>query len=192
MSFVVAVAGVSLAGPAAASGGKRSAKACSTSATPTATKYNRTPAGSGPWRVPLDPCNYEARANGFTSVHYDDCVYWAAEKRPDVFYGAVNKYGYKVAPYGAWNVAIDAKKAGYSVTRAPKVGDIAAWKPNALMGRTADSWYNASSGGHVAYVEAVSGSLIRISDMGSVGADGGYTFDLAYSPATHFIHKKRS
>ena len=191
ISVPVAVACIGLAAPAEAATVHKGTKACSASATPPATKYNRTPAGSGPWQVPLDPCNYEARANGYSSVEYDDCVYWAAEKRPDVFYGPVNKYGYKVAPYGAWNIAIDAKKAGYSVNHAPKVGDIAAWKSDAMMGQSPgdSTWYQASSGGHVAYVEAVSGDVITISETGHGTDDGGYTFDLTYTSAGYFIHK---
>lgn len=141
--------------------------------------------------MPLDPCNYEARANGDSSVPYNDCVYWPAEKRPDVFYGAVNKYGYKTAPYGAWNVEIDAKKAGYSVNSVPQVGDIAAWKPNARMGQAPDTggWYTASSGGHLSYVEAVDGSTVTLSETGHGDNSGGYTFNLIYSSGTYFIHK---
>src|SRR5690242_19865786 len=119
LAISVAIACIGLAAPAAAAPTHKAGKSCTTSATPRVNKYNRTPAGPGPWHVPLDPCNYEARANGFTSVDYTDCVYWPAEKRPDVFYGAVNKYGYKRAPYGAWNVAIDAKKWGYPVDHNP-------------------------------------------------------------------------
>jgi surface antigen len=177
---------VGLVTPAAA------AKSCTASATPTPNKYNRTPAGDGPWQVPLDPCNYEARANGYRAVNYDDCVYWVAEKRPDVFYGPVNRYGYKVAPYGAWNVAVDAKKGGYAVDKFPRVGDIAAWKGNAMMGQTDDgyNWFQASPGGHVSYVEGVDGDVITLSETGHGEDWGGYTFDLRYTPATYFIHRR--
>lgn len=131
---------------------------------------------------------------GDTSTPYDDNAYWAAEKRPDVFYKAVNKYGYRVSPYGAWNIEIDAKKYGYVINHTPKMGDIAAWKPNATMGQIADGyqWYTASSGGHVSYVEAVNGSVITVSETGSGRDDGGYTYDLTYNTSgTYFIHKRR-
>ncbi|HVV74897.1 MAG TPA: CHAP domain-containing protein [Mycobacteriales bacterium] len=191
LALPLAIALVGLAAPASASPARKSGQACATGPTPPATRYNRTPSGPGPWHVPLDPCNYEARANGDRSTPYDDCAYWPAEKRPDLFYGAVNSYGYKVAPYGAWNIEIDAKRAGYSVNHRPHVGDIAAWKPNAMMGQSDNGfgWYQASSGGHVSYVEAVNGDTITISDMGSGQSDGGYTFDLIYTHDTVFIHK---
>jgi surface antigen len=127
---------------------------------------------------------------GDRSVPYGDCNYWAAEKRPDVFYGPVNRYGYRQAPYGSWNVAVDARRGGYKVDHRPKPGDIAAWRSHAIMGQGDDGrWYNAARGGHVSYVEAVNGPIIRLSDMGHVPNDGGYTFDLRYSGATYFIHK---
>ena len=182
---------LSLATPASASSHQKAASAgCSTSATPAQTKFNRTQDGDA-WQVPLDRCNYEGKAMGMSSVDYSDNAYWAAEKRPDLFWGAVNTYGYKVAPYGAWNIEIDAKKAGYSITSTPQVGDLAAWKPNALMGQTPDgySWYQASSGGHVSYVEAVNGDTITVSETGHGSDDGGYTFELRYTKATYFIHQ---
>ncbi len=126
-----------------------------------------------------------------SSVPYGDSTYWTAEKRPDVFYGPVNKYGYRQYPYGAWNVAVDARRAGYRVDHVARVGDIAAWRSNATMGRSTDgmTWYRAARGGHVAYVEAVHGSVITLSEMGHAPNDGGYTYDLEFSGATHFIHK---
>jgi surface antigen len=183
---------LSLAAPASASTASKTAASygCSASATPAPTKYNRTPAGEV-WQVAFDKCNYEGKAMGDTSTPYADNTYWAAEKRPDIFWGAVNTYGYKVAPYGAWNVEIDAKKAGYSITSTPQVGDLAAWKPNATMGQSADgyTWFTASSGGHVSYVEAVNGDIITVSETGHGTNDGGHTFDLRYSAGTYFIHK---
>lgn len=191
----VLAAGLSMAiaTPATASAGHKAAASagCSASANPAPTKFNRTPAGES-WKVPFDRCNYEGKAMGMSSVDYADNAYWAAEKRPDIFWGAVNTYGYKVAPYGAWNIAIDAKKAGYSITNTPQVGDIAAWKPNAMMGQTPDgyNWYQASSGGHVSYVEAVNADgTITVSETGHGADDAGYTFDLRYTKATYFIHR---
>lgn len=127
-----------------------------------------------------------------TATPYGDCTYWAAEKRPDVFYGPVNRYGYKQYPYGAWNVAIDARKGGYVVDHTPRIGDIAAWKGKVRMGRAPDgsTWYTAAAGGHVSYVEAVNGSVITLSEMGHGPNDGGYTYDLEYSSASYFIHKQ--
>jgi surface antigen len=188
----VLAASIALAAPATAAPNHASSRACTTSASPHVTRYNRTPGGAGPWHVPFDRCNYEGRAMGDHSVPYSDCAYWAAEKRPDVFYGPVNKYGYKQYPYGAWNVAVDAYKGGYRVNHRPQVGDIAAWKSNATMGRASNgmSWYRAARGGHVSYVEAVHGSFITLSDMGHNPNNGGYTFELEYSHTrTYFIHK---
>ncbi|MGN6475431.1 MAG: CHAP domain-containing protein [Mycobacteriales bacterium] len=183
---------IAVAPPAAAASHHAALRFCSKSATPRPTRFNRTPPGSGPWQVPFDRCNYEGRAMHDTSTPYGDCVYWPAEKRPDVFYGPVNRYGYRQSPYGAWNVAIDARKGGYRVDHTPRAGDIAAWKSNALMGQDpADgSWYTAAPGGHISYVESVSGSVITISDMGHDPADGGYTFPLTYTSATYFIHRR--
>jgi surface antigen len=195
-TFIVAAATVAacigLASPANAGPVRSAAKACSTSATPPVSKYDRTPAGSGPWQVPFDSCNYEGRAMGDSSTPYGDCTYWAAEKRPDVFYGPVNKYGYKQAPYGAWNVAVDAQKGGYRVDHTPQVGEIAAWKSNAIMGQSPDdgTWYQAANGGHLSYVEAVNGPVITLSEMGHPGnSSGGFTFRLTYDKSTYFIHK---
>ncbi|HVT65138.1 MAG TPA: CHAP domain-containing protein [Mycobacteriales bacterium] len=191
----VLAAGLSLglATPASASAAHKAAASagCSASAAPASNKFNRTPDGES-WTVAFDRCNYEGKAMGSTSTPYDDNAYWAAEKRPDLFWGAVNTYGYKVAPYGAWNIEIDAKKAGYSITNTPQVGDIAAWKPNAMMGQTPDgyNWYQASSGGHVSYVEAVNADgTITVSETGHGTDDYGHTFDLRYTKATFFIHR---
>jgi surface antigen len=187
----VILATIAAAAPAAAAPARGVAGSCTASATPAPTKYNRTPGGAGPWRVPFDRCNYEGRAMGDRSVPYNDCTYWAAERRPDVFYGAVNKYGYKQYPYGAWNVAVDAQKDGYRIDHSPQPGDIAAWRSHATMGRATNgmSYYTAANGGHVAYVEAVNGAFITLSEMGHNPSDGGYTYDLQYSGATYFIHK---
>jgi surface antigen len=185
---------VGLAGSASATGA-RPTKAHAASCTVTSatsikvSKYNKTPKGSGPWHVALDPCNPEGL--GLSTPPYYDCAYWAAEKRPDVWTNAVDKYGYAVAPGGAWNVEIDAKRAHYSITHTPKVGDIAAWKPNATMGHTGDgTTYSASPGGHVAYVQKVHGRHITISTMG-VSNDGGKTETLVFNTKTFFIHKTR-
>lgn len=185
--------GIGVAAPASAAPHRAAAKSCPKSATPRVTKYNRTPGGGGPWRVAFDRCNYEGRAMGDSKVPYADCTYWAAEKRPDVFYGPVNKYGYKRYPYGSWNVAIDARRAGYRVNHHPHAGDLAAWRSHATMGRSADgmTWYRAARGGHVSYVESVHGSFITLSEMGHAPDDGGYTYDLQYAGGTYFIHKPR-
>jgi surface antigen len=178
--------------PAQASGGEpqRPGKHCtSTSKSGTkASKYNRTPTGSGPWKVPLDPCNTEG--TGATDTPYDNCAYWAAEKRPDVWVKAVWKYGYSTKKPGAWRIKADAHRAGYSINHRPQAGDIAAWGRNAAMGHSPDGVsYTASPGGHVAYVENVaSKAKIVMSSMGT-GVDGGVTTPLVYDKKhTFFIH----
>jgi surface antigen len=148
--------------------------------------YNSTPAGPGPWTVPEDPCNTEG--SGGNSVNfYSNCAYWAAEKRPDVWVNAVWKYGYVVAPGGAWNIEVDAAQAGYPIDHTPQAGDLAVWGDNASMG----SGWTASPGGHVAYVASVNGDgTITISQMGVNPYLGGYTMNLAYNPQeTYFIHQ---
>jgi surface antigen len=158
----------------------------------TKTRFNTTPAGHGPWQVPLDPCNSEPL------MHWDNCAYWAEEKRPDVWRNAVLRPGggYTHGGGGAWNIKIDAKKYHYRISHKPKVGDLAAWKPNAKMGteqrgrRTITHF--ASPGGHVAYVEKVHGKHVTLSSTG-LGTAGGYTFKLKFSRLkTFFIHRGRT
>ncbi len=166
---------------------RRCASTSSTGTTPSA--YDTTPPGSGPWHVPVDPCNTEAGQHG---DFYRNCAYWAAEKRPDVWVNAVWKYGYP-RPGGAWDIELDAKRAGYPINHSPQPGDIAAWPPDAVMGteRTATSttWFRASAGGHVAYVESVNGYDITISEMGSPPFAGGDTVTFEYNPRqSWFIH----
>lgn len=190
-----AALGVSLAAPVAAGParphhpGKHPKQCTSTSATGTkASKYNRTPKGPGPWQVPLDPCNTEGA--GAATTPYDNCAYWAAEKRPDIWVNAVWKYGYSAAHPGAWRIRVDAKRAGYVVNHHPSAGAIAAWGRSAAMGTGGgDVIYTASAGGHVAYVEKVdSKSKIVMSSMGT-GVDGGQTTTLMFDKRhTFFIH----
>jgi surface antigen len=173
-----------------------SAKHCS-SPSSTGTEpspYNTTPPGPGPWQVPVDPCNTESRG-GANGSFYGNCAYWAAEKRPDIWVNAVWIYGYPVAPGGAWNIELDAEKAGYPIDHNPQPGDVVAWPPNAMMGSEADGTKSiASSGGHVAFVESVDSEegTITISEMGA-GPDptGGYTRTLIYNQQeSWFIHQK--
>lgn len=154
--------------------------------------YDTTPTGAGPWQVPRDRCNPE----GFD--HYMNCAYWAAEKRPDIWKNAVSKPGggYTHGLGGAWNVELDAKKYGYRINHTPRVGDIAAWPPNAAMGTQTSHGTTltryASDGGHVAYVEKVVNDHITVSSMGLHSA-GGYTFTLKYNRhKTYFIHRGRT
>jgi surface antigen len=151
-------------------------------------KFNTTPNGGGPWKVRLDPCNTEGA--GSESTPYYNCAYWAAEKRPDVWVNAVLLYGYSSTKPGAWRIRVDARKAGYPITRRPKAGDIAAWARNATMGTTATGiTYTASPGGHVAYVERVlTHHRITLSSMGQ-GSDGGYTTTIKFARHTSFIHQ---
>jgi surface antigen len=172
----------------AASANSHVQRCSSPSTTGTApSRYNTTPPGSGPWQVPVDPCNTEAGHHG---DFYENCAYWAAEKRPDIWVNAVWKYGY-ARPGGGWDVELDAKKAGYPINHSPQPGDIVAWPPNAVMGSTRKgttasrrvvSWFRASPGGHVAYVESVNGYDITISEMGSPPFVGGDTETFEYNP----------
>jgi surface antigen len=159
--------------------------------------FNTTPTGEL-WQVPIDPCNNEGKSQ---SNYYDNCAYWAAEKRPDIWVEAVWKYGYPEAPGGAWNIELDAAKAGFRfpIDHVPAAGDIAAWPDNASMGSTvpitgiggAFGGAYASEGGHVAYVEAIEPEgVIVISQMGAV-AEHGETIGLRYNAEeTFFIHRK--
>jgi surface antigen len=161
--------------------------------------YNTTPPGEL-WQVPKDPCNTEGRNSEGSEAFYANCAYWAAEKRPDVWVEAVWKYGYAEEPGGAWNIEVDAAKAGLPIDHVPSAGDLAVWPDNAIMGRimpwsgiggVSGSSY-ASPGGHVAYVEAVEpNGIVIISQMG-YGADEtrGDTMALEYTPEqTFFIHR---
>jgi surface antigen len=164
--------------------------ACAYTLPLTPSTYNTTPSGPGPWTVPTDPCNTEGR--GYSNI-YENCAYWGAEKRPDIWTRAVWIYGYTVAPTGAWDIELDAAEAGFSIDHTPQVGDLVAWPPNAVMGTDSNGGqWTASPGGHVAYVEAVnSASTITVSEMG-VDSDpvGGYTSVLTYNPsASYFIHQ---
>lgn len=188
-----AVGAVAIMFPASAApraGSPRHATHCITSST-TASRYNTTPKGHGPWQVPLDPCNSEGQGNA--STPYYNCAYWAAEKRPDLWANAVLKYGYDVAPGGAWNIEVDARRAGYRISHRPRVGDIAAWPDNATIGHTRRGrTFTASPGGHVAYVQRVRASRITISTMG-VSNHGGKTETITFNRhKTYFIHHKHT
>ena len=152
--------------------------------------YSKTPAGPGPWQVPIDPCNTEANV-GPGRLVYVNCAYWAAEKRPDVWVGAVWRYGYDQARPGAWNIELDAARAGFPIDHTPHAGDLAVWRPNAPIGSVAGgSRYTASPGGHVAYVEKVNrDGTVVISQMGAGNHTGGYTSTLRLDPGTFFIHR---
>ena len=155
-------------------------------------RYNRTPPGGGPWKVPIDPCNTEGTGARRSNI-YGNCAYWAAEKRPDVWVYAVWRYGYQVAPGGAWNIELDAQRAAYPIDHSPRSGDLAVWPPNARMGvEEPGGRLTASPGGHVAYVERVKpGGTIVISEMGSgraAAGAGGMTLPLVYDTrSTYFL-----
>jgi surface antigen len=167
----------------------------STGITPSA--YNTTPPGEL-WQVPKDPCNTEGRSG---NEYYENCAYWAAEKRPDIWVEAVWKYGYSQPPGGAWNIELDARRAGFPIDHVPAAGDVAAWPSDGAMGAVVpfpgaqeNAWetWTASPGGHVAYVEAAEpGGIIVISQMGVAGAQAGETNTLRYDAAeTFFIHRR--
>jgi surface antigen len=117
----------------------------------------------GPWTVPLDPANPFADS-------YGECVYWAIEKRPDIW---SNRSTHDPDPgnWDAWSWAQHAQAEGLSVSRTPQAGDVAVWS-QAQAG-------NAT--GHVAYVEALNtGQRITISEMNHYfGTRGGDTEILA-------------
>jgi surface antigen len=172
----------------------RAVVACAPGPTPSSSKsrFNTTPAGRGPWHVPHDPCNSEPL------VHWDNCAYWAEEKRPDIWRDAVMQPdgGYNHAGGGAWNIKIDAKKYGYQISHKPKRGDLAAWPPDAVMGTsksgTQTMTHYASPGGHVAYVEKAHGKKVTISTTG-IDTAGGYTVTLKFNRhKTYFIHRSRT
>jgi surface antigen len=148
--------------------------------------------------VPKDPCNTEGRSG---NEYYENCAYWAAEKRPDIWVEAVWKYGYSQSPGGAWNIELDAQQAGFPIDHAPAAGDVAAWPPDGTMGTAvpfpgaqggASGTWTASPGGHVAYVEAVEPEgVVVISQMGVAGTQAGETNALRYNAAeTFFIHQR--
>jgi len=165
---------------------------CAPGPTPSArqSQLNTTPKGRGPWHVPHDPCNTEP------IQHWNNCAYWADEKRPDIWRYAVLQPGGGYGPRGgAWHIKLDAAKFGFKISHRPKVGDIAAWPPNAVMGTRRFGietiTHMASPGGHVAYVERVRGKQITISSTG-LDTKGGYTFSFKYNRRqSYFIHRGR-
>jgi surface antigen len=132
----------------------------------------------GPWTVPLDP------ANPFTDS-YGECVYWAIEKRPDIW---TDRSTHDPDPedWDAWTWVGHAQAEGLSVSRTPQAGDVAVWSPAQAGNAT----------GHVAYVEATNtGQRITVSEMNHYfGTHGGDTEILAPAQAPvgwrglEFIH----
>jgi surface antigen len=132
-----------------------------------------------PTEPPYDPSNPEGQAPWSAANYFENCAYWAAEKRPDIDQAAIGRYGYPLAPHGAWNWAPDAEHAGYSVTHTPAVGDIAVWPPE---------YEGASAGGHVSYVEAVEpeGAVV-VSEMGFNGAGASQWLSASVAAGLSFI-----
>src|SRR5689334_10394470 len=92
----------------------------------------------------LSPANADAYAAC-------NCTAWAHAKRPDLPMTLGN----------ARSWAIRARAAGFPVSGTPRVGDVMVLRPGV---QGANSWY-----GHVAYVVAVYGSRVYVSEM-----NGGY------------------
>ena len=117
----------------------------------------------GPWTVPLDPANPFADS-------YGECVYWAIEKRPDIWKDR-STHDPNPKDWDAWTWVGHAQAEGLSVSRTPQAGDVAVWS-RAQAG-------NAS--GHVAYVEAINtAQRITVSEMHHYfGTHGGDTEILA-------------
>ncbi len=102
----------------------------------------------GPWTVPLDPANPFADS-------YGECVYWAIEKRPDIWDDR-STHDPDPENWDAWSWAQHAQAEGLSVSRTPQAGDVAVWS-QAQAG---------TATGHVAYVEALNtGQRITVSEM---------------------------
>lgn len=102
----------------------------------------------GPWNVPLD------RSNPFADS-YGECVYWAIEKRPDIWNNR-SANDSDQHDWDAWTWVGHAEAEGLSVNGIPRPGDVAVWS-RALVD-------NAT--GHVAYVESVSrNGSITVSEM---------------------------
>lgn len=85
--------------------------------------------------------HWQCSRDSDTKVHKGNCVYWAAYKRPDI--------GSAVGSGNADQWAIKAQNAGCSVDTTPSVGDIMV----------------AENINHVAYVTAVSGGTVTVSEM---------------------------
>jgi surface antigen len=130
----------------------------------------------GPWTVPLDPQNAFAGSFG-------QCVYWALEKRPDIY--ADRSADDDLVNWDAWTWVTHAQREGLDVDGNPRPGDVAVWS-QALAG---------DDTGHVAYVESVGADgSITISEYNSrFGTAGGDTTVLTDTgsdgwPGLEFIH----
>ncbi|WP_249011997.1 CHAP domain-containing protein [Conexibacter sp. DBS9H8] len=99
------------------------------------------------WNVPVDA------ANLFTATDYGQCPYWAVEKYPALFLDALASDPL-ASDWDGGTWAEHAKLEGLPISRTPASGDLAVW------GGT-----SSDSAGHVAYVEAVTGSGIIVSQM---------------------------
>jgi surface antigen len=117
----------------------------------------------GPWTVPLDSANPFA-------MSYGECVYWAIEKRPDIWNGRSSNDP-EAEDWDAWTWVGHAQAEGLRVSGLPEAGDVVVWS-RAQAG---------NSTGHVAYVEAVNpDQSITVSEMNHYfGTQGGDTETLA-------------
>ena len=144
---------------------------------PTPSKYNTAPSCPvsaqdplcGPWTVPADSHNRYAADTGA-------CEYWSYEKRPDI----VDDFKYN-APSNAHQSGTDdpvdllvmAHWEGLAIDGTPQVGDLAIWSPQQAE----------STGGHVAYVEAVqSGGIVTTGINLTKWLGQGYTEFLSNQP----------
>jgi surface antigen len=149
-----------------------------------ATQFNTTPdcpvSASDPvcaWNLPADVDNI------FGTADYGQCPYWAAEKYPAIVLGelAADPLG-EDWDGGAW--LEHAVEEGLGASTTPASGDLAVWQPE-----------GGDTTGHIAYVEAVVGNAIIVSQMDGDSsapfpADQGSTewisgSDLAYFEATY-------
>ena len=111
----------------------------------------------GPWSVPHDP------ANPFLGS-FGQCVYWAIEKRPDIWVNRSARDG-NAYDWDAWTWVQHARAEGLVVDGVPQPGDVVVWSRRQAVDST----------GHVAYVEAVNlDRSITITEMNSYfGTRGG-------------------
>ncbi len=99
------------------------------------------------WNLPVDAGNL------FTASDYGECPYWAAEKYPALVLDELPSDPlFSDWNGGSW--AEHAQEEGLATSDSPAAGDLAVWQPEA-----------SDPSGHVAYVEAVVGDAIIVSQM---------------------------
>lgn len=128
--------------------GTRSATA--TRSTSASTRSSRKPGRAATTRTSPAASNRESvGSNPYAAYSSDQCTYYAEEKMHE-------ETGLWMPLFGdAWRWADGARRAGWTVTSTPVVRSVAVFPKGAF----------GSSVGHVAWVEAVSGGRVRITDF---------------------------